>query len=240
MKTMSMITTSLILLTASADADDHGEKLNYTVHVMKSDFAKATLYSSGDKIYGEIKTNEKWKSIFPMDNKIASRLDSSSFPIETELSFCQRKKLSLYDIKFMEGAIRVVKSKNGRETRKTRKTNSKAHDLASWLYYVREIVKKEPDTLASFKVFSGNKTYDVNLVPLPEEILKTPLGEKVAKPYKVVVTRPVRYKKEMKIWFESSGTHTPLRITGKAKLGSFEIMISSIEEKVESKNVQLQ
>lgn len=239
MKTMSMITTSLILLTASADADDHGEKLNYTVRVMKSDFAKATLYSSDDKIYGEIKTNEKWKSIFPMDNKIASRLDSSSFPMETELSFCQRKKLSLYDIKFMEGAIRVVKSKNGRETTKTRKTNSKTHDLASWLYYVRGIVKKEPDTLVSFKVFSGNKTYDVNLIPLPQETLKTPLGEKVAKPYKIVVTRPVRYKKEMKIWFESSGVHTPLRITGKAKLGSFEIMINSIEEKVESKNVQL-
>ena len=122
MKTISVITTSLVLLAATAEA---GEKLNYSVRVMKSDFAKASLYTSGKKIYGEIKTNEKWGSVFPMDNKIATMLNDEYFPIETELEFCTRRMTSLYEIIFSGNTIRVTKKKNGVETKKTRKAKTR-------------------------------------------------------------------------------------------------------------------
>ena len=240
MKTMSVITTSLVLLAASAAAEDQGEKLNYTIKVMNSDFAKASLYSSGNKVFGELKTNERWGAVFPMDNKIASLLSESYFPIETELSLCQRKKSSLYEISYTSGRIDVIKTSRGRETRRTRKSQSRNHDLTSWLFQVRHNVKNNPDKLMTFKVFSGNKIYDVNLVPLPEENIMTPLGMKTAKPYNIVVTRPIRFRQEMKMWFDTTGTFAPLRATGKAKIGGFEIMIESIERKVEKKNVHVQ
>ena len=44
----------------------------------------------------------------------------------------------------------------------------------------------------------------------------------------------------MKMWFDTAGTFAPLRATGKAKIGGFEIMIESIERKVEKTNVHVQ
>jgi len=240
MKTMSVITTSLVLLAATASAKGQGEKLNYTIKVMNAGFAKASLYSSGNKVYGEIKTNEKWNSVFPMDNKIASLLNDSFFPIETELSFRQRKHSSSYEISFVKNSIEVIKRSGNKETKKLRRAALQTHDLTSWLFQVRENVKTDPDKLMSFKVFSGNKTYDVNLVPLPIESLTTPLGDKTAKPYNVVVTRPIRYRREMKMWFDTSGSFAPLKAAGKGKVGSFEVMIESIEKRSEKQDVHIQ
>ncbi len=231
MKIMSLITTSLVLMTSGAsDVEARGEKLNYTVKVLNAEFAHATLVSKDSKVYGEIKTNEKWSSVFLMDNKIASKLNEQSFPIETELVLCSKRKSSAYDIKFNDKQLNVVKSSGGRETRKSKRLSTRTHDLTSWLYHARKELSTAPDTLMSFKLFSGNKTYDVNLVPLPEETISTPIGSKVSKPYTIIVTRPIRYKKKMKIWFELDESFTPLRITGSAKLGKFEIMIDSIEQ----------
>ena len=240
MKTLSVITTSLVLLAATANAEDQGEKLNYKIKVLNSEFARASLYSSGNKVYGEIKTNDKWESVFPVDNKIASLLNESFFPIETELSFCERKKSSLYEISFAKRKIEVTKKSGNKETKRVRRAPLQTHDLTSWLFQVRKNVKANPDQLMSFKVFSGNKTYDVNLVPLPTETLVTPLGSKMAKPYKVVVTRPIRYKREMKMWFDTSGSFAPLKATGKSKVGWFEVMIESIERRKEKQNVSIQ
>jgi len=230
MKTVSVITTSLLLLATAAEASGPGEKLSYIVKIMGSKFAKASLYSSGNRVYGEIKTNPKWDSIFLMDNRIASELNDQLFPVETELELCSKKRKSLYEIQFTNESINVLKTQKSK-VKKITKRIGRVHDLTSWLYQVRSKIKEEPDALFSYKVFSGNKTYDVNLVPLPEDLVQTPFGTRKAKPYRVVISRPIRYKKEMTIWFGVDGSHVPLKAIGATKFGSFEIMIQTIEQK---------
>lgn len=232
MKAVSVITTSLLLLAATAEADSTAEKLSYTIKILGSDFAAATLYSTGNSVYGEIRTSPKWDSIFLMDNRIATRLDEQLFPIATELELCSKKKKSLYEIEFTDRTINVVKTHKGR-VKKISKRVGRVHDLTSWLYQVRRKINESPDVLFSYKVFTGNKTYDVNLIPLPEVSIDTPLGPKLAKPYKITISRPIRYKREMTIWFEVGNSHIPLKAEGKTKFGGFEAMIQKIERKGE-------
>ena len=237
MKSVSLLTTSLLLLAATAEAADHDERLNYTVKILGSSFAKATMYSSDKKIFGEIKTNKKWDAIFLMDNKIASVVDEQFFPVETELQLCTKKKNQSYEIAFGEKMIKVLKDINGTKYKKVKKCKQKTHDLMSWIYNIRN--KVGDNKITSFKVFSGNKLYDVNVNPLPEEEILTPLGAKKAVPYQVVVTRPLKFRQEITMWFGTQGNHIPLKAVGTAKLGKFEIMIETIEKR-EVKDVQLQ
>ena len=232
MKAVSVITTSLLLLAATAEADDTAEKLSYTVKIMGADFATALLYSTGDSVYGEIRTSPKWDSVFLMDNRIATRLDKQLFPVTTELELCSKKKKSLYEIEFTDRTINVVKTHKGR-VKKISKRVGRVHDLTSWLYQVRSKISENPDVLFSYKVFTGNKTYDINLAPLAEVSIDTPLGPKLAKPYKVTISRPIRYKREMIIWFEVGNSCVPLKATGKTKFGGFEVMIQRVEQKGE-------
>ena len=94
-----------------------------------------------------------------------------------------------------------------------------------------------PDKTMTFDVFSGAKVYKVHCQPQPVELLYTPLGPKTSKPYFITVTRGNIYKREMRVWFNTTKNFEPLKLVGKFKMGNGEANIVSLKsnEKGEEK-----
>jgi hypothetical protein len=103
--------------------------------------------------------------------------------------------------------------------------------MISWLAQVRAAVRENPDVPITFKVFSGTRVYDVKCQPQEIEKLQTPIGEKTAKPYHITVTRTRSslYKREMRVWFNTTSNFEPLRLVGKFKVGHAEAIITSLK-----------
>lgn len=223
-----MFIVSMMLLPTLAFAD---EKFEYALKVMGADYGTATLYFDNNRSYGDIKANEKWASVFNVQNKIASEVDTSGFPKKTQFTYRFNESHGMYDIDYGVNRVRIRKERNGAKSVRTLTTGkgNQMHDIISWLAEVRRAVSKSPEKPMTFKVFSGARVYNVHCQPQPVELLNTPLGAKTSKPYFVTVTRGKVYKREMRIWFNTTKNFEPLRLVGKFKMGLGEANIISLK-----------
>ena len=224
MKKMFII--GMLLLPSLVFAD---EKFEYELKVLGSEYGTASLYFDGNKGYGQIKANQKWASVWNVDNRIASQVDETGYPIKTQFTYNFDKYKGAYDIDHGKSRVRVLKERNGVKKRKSFVIKQRMHDMISWLAEVRTAVIENPDKPLSFKVFSGAKVYDVHCQPQPKELLHTPIGAKTAKPYLITVTRPSIYKREMRVWFNTTKNFEPLKLVGKFKVGHGEANIVSLK-----------
>ena len=215
-----------LLLSASATA---GERLEYNLQVMGADYGTATMQIDGQKVFATMKANQKWASIYNVDNSIASVLRSSGVPKRTEYAYKVADKEGRRDIFFGARNIRV----KGKKVR-NHKTSKPTHDPISWMLRVRQKLSEgKGTTTLTFKVFSGARFYNVSCYPLPVQSINTALGEKLTQPYHVKVTRRGGdFKREMTMWFNlesKTNSFEPLRVTGKFKLGSAEANLVSVK-----------
>jgi phospholipid transport system substrate-binding protein len=207
------------------------EKFEYDVKLMGAEFGSATLYINGADVYGELQSNEKWSSIHFVNNRVASRTSEDGFPKHTQIEYKYKQKHKKYAINFSKNKIHGTQSAKGKATKRISfSPRQPMHDIISWLGKVRENVPSGSTERFSFKVFSGVKRYDVHCEPLDLQTIETPLGPKVAKPYDVVVTRPTKFKRQFRVWFDTAAGATPLRLVGKFKIGHGEVIISSVKK----------
>lgn len=225
---------SILLLPSLALAD---EKFEYALKVMGAEYGTASLYFDGKRAYGDIKANEKWSSVFNVQNKIASVVDEQGYPVKTEFTYKFNESEGLFSIDYGKSRVRVLKEKGEKKRKRSFVTKVRMHDMVSWLAEVRQAVLDSPDKSLTFQVFSGSKVYKVHCQPQPQELLQTPIGAKTSKPYFVTVTRGNVYKREMRIWFNTTKNFEPLRLVGKFKMGHGEANIVSLKsnEKGEKK-----
>lgn len=216
----------MLLLPSLALAD---EKFEYALKVMGSEYGTASLYFDGKKAYGDIKANKKWSSVFNVQNKIASLVDESGHPVKTEFTYKFNKSEGFFSIDYGKSRVRVLRERNGIKRKRSLVTKTRMHDIISWLAEVRQAVVESPDKPLTFQVFSGSKVYKVHCEPQPKELLQTPLGPKTSKPYFVTVTRGSVYKREMRVWFNTTKNFEPLRLIGKFKMGHGEANIVSLK-----------
>lgn len=229
----------LILMSLFSSVAVAQEKLEYNLKVLDSDYGTATLYTNGNKLFGEIRANEKWSSIFNVHNTIASELDKQGTPKLTEFSYKFTKSEGRYKISFGNKRIKVSGSKNKDSLMRTKaylKGDKPMHDALSWVGGIRRKLKSGEGVgfPLTFKVFSGSKFYNVSCEPLPQQVLVTGLGEKMTQPYLVKVTRKNKFKREMTVWFNldsKTNSFEPLRVQGKFKLGLAEANIISISSR---------
>ena len=205
------------------------EKFEYDIKLMGAEFGSATLYINDTSIYGELQSNEKWSSIHFVNNRIASRTSEDGFPKHTQIEYKYRQKHKKYAINFSEKRIHGARSVKGERTRRISSSpNERMHDIISWMGKVREKVQSNQPEAFSMKVFSGVKSYDMRCQPLETQTIQTPLGQKSAKLYEIVVTRPGKFKKTFRVWFDATDA-TPLKLVSQFKLGYGEVIINSIK-----------
>lgn len=225
MKSVLILLISLVF-SASAHAN---EKLTYSLKVMGADFGTATVYTGSQKILAGMKANEKWASIYNVDNKIASVTNLRGAPRKTEYTYSVNGKAGHREITFGNQKIRVKKSKGNR----VYKSGKSVHDPITWLMRVRTKLSEGAVGELTFDVFSGARFYTVLCYPLPVQTINTALGEKLTQPYLVKVTRKGGgFKREMTMWFNldsKTASFEPLRAVGKFKLGHAEANLVSIE-----------
>jgi hypothetical protein len=205
------------------------EKFEYDVKLMGAEFGTATLYINGTDTYGHLQSNEKWSSIHFINNRIASQTWQDGYPKHTQIEYKYKKKHKRYAINFSKKRIHGARSVKGKATKRISFTpRERMHDIISWLGVVRAKVLTEDNEPFSLKVFSGVKSYDVQCRPLGIQTVQTPLGQKTAKLYEIVVTRPTKFKKKLRVWFDTVNA-TPLKLIGKFKIGYGEVIINSIK-----------
>lgn len=207
------------------------EKLEYELKVLGSEYGYASLYFDGSRAYGEIKANKKWSSVYNISNRIATVVNEGGYPTHTEFTYKFNKSQGHYKIDFENDQISVSKHTKGTTRKRFYKPKVDIHDMISWLAQVRIAVRENPDVPIVFKVFNGAKTYSVNCQPQKIEKLQTPIGEKTTKPYRITVTRSgdSTYKREMRVWFNTTSNFEPLRLVGRFKVGYAEAIITSLK-----------
>ena len=67
---------------------------------MGADYGTATMQIDGQKVFATMKANQKWASIYNVDNSIASVLRSSGVPKRTEYAYKVADKEGRRDIFF--------------------------------------------------------------------------------------------------------------------------------------------
>ena len=205
------------------------ERFEYDVKLMGTKFGSATLYINGTDVYGHLQSNEKWSSIHFVNNRVASRTSDDGFPKHTQIEYKYKKKHKKYAINFSEKRIHGARSVKGKRTQRISfSPNERMHDIISWLGKVREKVQSDQPEGFSMKVFSGVKSYDMRCQPLETQTIQTPLGQKTARLYEIVVTRPTKFKKTFRVWFDATDA-TPLKLVSQFKLGYGEVIINSIK-----------
>ena len=234
---MKSVVILLISLVFSFDASAY-EKLTYNLKVMGADFGTATVYVNGNKVLAGMKSNDKWASVYSVDNKIASVVGAAGTPKRTEYTYNVAGKSGHRDITFERRKIKV----DGKRKRTFKTMGKPIHDPITWMMRVRrQLARGVGVGELTFKVFSGAKFYNVSCKPLPQQVVQTALGQKLAQPYVVRVTRLNawnNYQREMTMWFNlesKTESFEPLKVVGKFKLGQAEANLVTIETKGEQR-----
>ena len=226
---MKSVLILLISLVFSSTALAH-EILEYKLTVMGADFGTATIYTNGDKVLAGMKANEKWASIYNVDNKIASVVGAGGIPKQTEYTYDVNGKSGHREITFQREKIKVKGKRN-----RIYKSGKPVHDPITWLMRVRKKLSDGAVGTLSFKVFSGARFYNVSCYPMPIQTITTALGERLTQPYVVKVTRAGgKFKREMTMWFNldsKTASFEPLKVVGRFKLGTGEANLISIKTK---------
>lgn len=222
MNKLSMLVGGLVLLFSSLASG--AEKLEYQIKVLNVDFGNATLYASEERLYGEMKTNDKWGSLYAVDNKMATWLSPEDLPKKTEIVY--RKPSKVIKFEFFFTAMNNVKVKFSKPHKNpksyVKKTKGEVYDFLTMLAVMRKRVGTDAD---AFSVITGRKIYDVVFTKQKDQSVNTLLGTREATVYDVVVTRPGNFRQEMRVWFEKNPDATPLKLAGKTKLGTFDVSI---------------
>ena len=226
MKTTIIAVFTFLTLASSVFAS---ERLDYQLKVMGTEYGNASLYFTGDKAYGDIKSNEKWSSVFNVNNRMASQLSKSGYPARTEYDYEFNTTKGFYNIDYGTSRVRVARERNGKKKNRSFVPKRRLHDMVTWVAAVREAAEKNPNTIVETYVFSGAKVYKVVCHPQKPVDLQTQIGVKRSIPYTVEVTRGDKYKRELKVWFNAGGHFEPLRLMGKFKAGYAEAYIVSIK-----------
>lgn len=211
----------LLLFSSSSYAE---EKLNYVINIVGVEFGDATMYTAKGKLYGEMSTNEKWGGVYKVDNKMASKTRKNGIPHKSEIEYNTTKVNSNYQFNFSRNKVKIVRTSKEKKKVFTKKRKTRVYDFLSMMQLVRKKAKEMKPL--SYSVITGRKIYDINFVPIGKESLTTLLGVKETLSYEVIVTRPGGFKQKMKVWFEDDSLSTPIRLDGRTKLGSFEIMLT--------------
>jgi hypothetical protein len=222
------------------------ETLTYDIQISGIDMGEAKLSMIGKKLWkgkdtyalwGNVKSNSKWGSIFPIDNVVATVYNAEkSKPLYTEMEFDTNRKLRNYNIWFNSepsGSVKVEKStKQNRQKIFRAKISKNAQDLLSWFYYLRTL-ELDVGKVFSFTIFSGNYSYTAKCKVEKIEPLETRLGNHSAYVISMKVTRDgsKKFTRSATLWVDSSGTKVPLKAKTRTKLGSTEITLSSISKK---------
>jgi len=229
MRKGNLLLTISLLLGLLSSPGVAAERFEYDVKLMGAEFGTAILYINGADTYGQLKSNEKWSSVHFINNRVASQAWENGYPKHTQIEYKYKKKHKKYAINFTKKRIHGARSVKGKPTRRISFTpKEQMHDIISWLGKVRAKVLAENTEPFSLKVFSGVKSYDVRCRPLDTQTIQTPLGQKTAKLYEIVVTRPAKFKKTLRVWFDTVNA-TPLKLVGKFKIGYGEVIINSIK-----------
>ena len=201
-----------------------GERLEYQVKVAGVDFGTGVLFKKDKKLYGELKTNSKWGSVYAVDNSMASWIGEAKTPKRTEIDFRMRGKHTRFD--FTYPTQKTVKITKWRPHRKPQKYAVK-HQTAvyDFLSMIEDIRKSFSFEKRSYSIITGRRIYDVNFTQVKEEDITTPVGVKKAVLYSVIATRPGSFRQEMRVWFEKSPDAVPLKLVGNTKLGMFEVSL---------------
>ena len=193
------------------------EKLEYVIKISGVEFGNITLTSNKEWSYGELVTNEKWGKVYSANNRMASWFKPDFSPTKSEINYDMRGKKTRFDFEFSDRKVSITRWAAYKKPKKyTRRGDDKIHDVLSMLAADRRGAR-------SFKVITGRRVYDVVFQPLPEEEITTLLGAKKTKPFKITVTRPGKFKQEMKIWFEKNEESTPILLQGSVKFGRFSV-----------------
>lgn len=229
MKTTIFSALTFLALTCSAYA---GEKLDYQLKVMGTEYGTASLYYNGSKAYGDIKSNEKWSSVFNVNNRMASQISKAGYPSRTEYDYEFSDSKGFYNIDYGTSRVRIAKNRNGKKRNRTFVPKRRLHDMITWVGAIREAAEKKPGKKIVSYVFSGARVYKVVCRPHKTVNLQTQIGTKRSIPYTVIITRPGNYKRELKVWFNAEGRFEPLRLVGKFAAGHAEASIISIKREL--------
>ena len=225
-----------------------GERLTYDVHVMGSYAGKGVLSVGEPRRYkgkkvtplvGELVSEEFWKNVYPVNDRILSLVGAKLAPVRTEMKI--REKKVKKDVVIQYNGKRNLatgsQKKNKRPSKKFKKrVPNKSQDMLSWLFRIRLLDFENKSTFA-LTGFSGNFVYDIRIKLDGKQLIWTKLGEKEGYVLKTTVTRRggrKPFKKKATFWIGTDQERTPLKVAVDMPVGHVEAFLSEVSRKVTS------
>lgn len=223
-----------------------GERLTYDVHVMGSYAGKGVLSVGEPRRYkgkkvvplvGELVSEEFWKNVYPVNDRILSLIGKSLAPVRTEMQI-REKKLNK-DVVIQYNGKRNLATGTKRKGKRPAKAfkkrvPKKTQDMLSWLFRIRLLDFENKNTFA-LTGFSGNFVYDIRIKVDGTQLIWTKLGEKEGYVLKTTVTRRggrKPFKKLATFWIGTDEERTPLKLAVDMPVGHVEAFLSEVSRKV--------
>jgi hypothetical protein len=223
-----------------------GERLTYDVHVMGSYAGKGVLSVGEPRRYkgkkvvplvGELVSEEFWKNVYPVNDRILSLIGKSMAPVRTEMQIREKTLNKDVIIQYNEKRSLATGTKRmGKRPAKAfkKRVPKKSQDMLSWLFRIRLLDFENKSTFA-LTGFSGNFVYDIRIKVDGKQLIWTKLGEKEGYVLKTTVTRRggrKPFKKNATFWIGTDEERTPLKLAVDLPVGHVEAFLAEVSRKV--------
>jgi len=165
---------------------------------------------------------------------VASIIAPDDFPILSEMELNKNKKKKFYTLHFGPQGIAGSKQVEGKKERFiSEHTTLPTHDLLSWVNYLRTH-EFEPGKPFRFRIFSGNKFYNVECVAGKKvEDVWTKAGIIPAYKIDAIISgarnkKKKNFKKKVTAWISADERKLPLKMIFKLTFGEIRVILSNV------------
>tara|TARA_R110000744_G_scaffold198585_2_gene317901 strand:- start:74 stop:805 length:732 start_codon:yes stop_codon:yes gene_type:complete len=217
-------------------------RFSYDIIMWNSTIAEASIIEKDNKryrgkqvtkLFGTLKTKERWKKVKNLNNGMISVIAKSGYAVQTTTNINNNGKSKDYTFDYKAYYARGFKTQDNKSRRILVKSRHKSfHDGLSWLQHVRGLDLR-PDYKFNFEVFNLGRFYDVSGVVESTEQVWTPLGEKESHRIRFKITTRRRGKLKSvasTVWISADPQRIPVQMMMTTKLGLAKILINKIEK----------
>ncbi len=217
-------------------------RFTYNIIMWNSPIAEASIVERDNKryrgkrvtkLFGTLKTREKWKNVKDLNNGMVTIIDHGGFALQTSANINNGGKSKEYSFSYHPYQAVGYKRQGNKKQNILRRTRHKHfHDGLSWLQHVRQS-DLHPDKTFGFEVFNLGRFYKVRAVVQAVENVKTPLGDKKSYRIKFTMSRNIKGKRKTTnsvLWISADDRRIPVQMLTPTKLGLAKVLINKVEK----------
>jgi hypothetical protein len=234
---LMILIATLLPLESIADV-----RFSYDIIMWNSPIAEASIIERDNKrhrgkqvtkLFGTLKTKEKWKNIKNLNNGMASVISENGYAVQTTANINNNGKSKDYSFKYKSYQVKGYKKQNDKKRKIFAKSRHEHfHDGLSWLNHVRGSNLHQNHKF-SFDVFNLGRFYKVSGTVDAVEKVATPLGEKES--YRIGLKITTRRRGKLKsigstVWISTDSQRIPVQMVMSTKMGLAKVLLNKIEK----------